>query len=30
MSNSVNISVETTCENQIREIGYDGTELYQP
>ncbi|KAL7729587.1 hypothetical protein ACLKA6_007871 [Drosophila palustris] len=30
MSNSVNISVETTCENQIREIAYDGTELYQP
>ncbi|EDW13736.1 mediator of RNA polymerase II transcription subunit 17 [Drosophila mojavensis] len=29
MSNSVNISVETTCENQIREITYDGVEMYQ-
>ncbi|XP_037946657.1 mediator of RNA polymerase II transcription subunit 17 [Teleopsis dalmanni] len=26
---SVNVSVETTCENQIQEITFDGTEIYQ-
>uniref|UniRef100_A0A1A9WJM0 Mediator of RNA polymerase II transcription subunit 17 n=1 Tax=Glossina brevipalpis TaxID=37001 RepID=A0A1A9WJM0_9MUSC len=29
-TNSVNVSVETTCESQIQEISYDGTEIYQP
>ncbi|XP_018326714.1 mediator of RNA polymerase II transcription subunit 17 [Agrilus planipennis] len=29
-SNSVNISVEAPIENQIQEITYDGTEIYQP
>lgn len=28
--NSVNISVEAPIENQIQEITYDGTEIYQP
>lgn len=30
MANSVNISVEALVENQIHEITYDGTEIYQP
>ncbi|XP_056638306.1 mediator of RNA polymerase II transcription subunit 17 [Diorhabda sublineata] len=30
MSYSVNISVEAPIENQIQEITYDGTEIYQP
>lgn len=30
ITNGVNVSVETTCENQIQEITYDGTEIYQP
>ncbi|XP_036322678.1 mediator of RNA polymerase II transcription subunit 17 [Rhagoletis pomonella] len=30
ITSSVNVSVETTCENQIQEITYDGTEIYQP
>lgn len=30
MSFSVNISVEAPIENQIQEITYDGTEIYQP
>ncbi|XP_037806730.1 mediator of RNA polymerase II transcription subunit 17 [Lucilia sericata] len=29
-TNSVNVSVETTCESKIQEIGYDGTEIYEP
>lgn len=30
MSYSVNISVEAPTENQIQEITYEGTEIYQP
>lgn len=30
MSYTVNISVEAPIENQIQEITYDGTEIYQP
>lgn len=30
MPYSVNISVEAPIENQIQEITYDGTEIYQP
>ncbi|XP_055906764.1 mediator of RNA polymerase II transcription subunit 17 [Eupeodes corollae] len=30
MTNSVSVSVEAPCENQIQEITYDGTEIYQP
>lgn len=29
MAYSVNISVEAPIENQIQEIAYDGTEIYQ-
>ena len=29
MSCSVSVSVEASVENQIQEIGYDGTEIYQ-
>lgn len=30
MAQSINISVEAPVENQIQEIAYDGTEIYQP
>lgn len=30
MASSVNISVEALIENQIQEITFDGTEVYQP